>query len=364
MKKRNVIVSTLMAAALLATAVQPVMAADKPEYEMRITYCYTDHQPHGVNAQNFKKNVEEATGGRVAVTLYPASQLADASTELSVTLSGACEAVYTVSQVASTVNPYEAIWNAPFMMQMEPGETYWSKLLNENEVVQDILNTAAEEAGFKRLGDLPTSSGLILGNNKVPLNGPEDLNGLKIRTPAGDMINLFLSELGASVIPVSGTEIIVALEQGVVDGVTSTYCGYYDAGWVCKYLTKGTYCWSCTPMYVNLNWWNSLPEDIQEDINEAFDKTWDEAAEYMAEREHIAIDGLENELGSEFAEWDYSDPDVAAFADSVKEKAIEQLKGMNGDRWDELIAEIERIEKEDAPAAKADQDAKYNIVNE
>ena len=55
-------------------------------------------------------------------------------------------------------------------------------------------------------------------NSKLPINKPEDLKGLKIRTPADPMTIDIFQALGAATEQIAFGELYVALQQGVVDG--------------------------------------------------------------------------------------------------------------------------------------------------
>jgi TRAP-type transport system periplasmic protein len=55
-------------------------------------------------------------------------------------------------------------------------------------------------------------------NSKRPINQPEDLKGLKLRTPPDPMTIDIFQALGAATQQISFGELYVALQQGVVDG--------------------------------------------------------------------------------------------------------------------------------------------------
>src|ERR1700692_1185554 len=55
-------------------------------------------------------------------------------------------------------------------------------------------------------------------NNVRPVNTPDDLKGLKIRTPPEIQIEAAMEACGAIVTPISFAELYLALSQRVVDG--------------------------------------------------------------------------------------------------------------------------------------------------
>src|SRR5699024_11679536 len=57
-----------------------------------------------------------------------------------------------------------------------------------------------------------------INNSKKPINKPEDMRGLKIRSPEVRSYSIALKELGSNPIPLSFAELYVAMDRGVVNG--------------------------------------------------------------------------------------------------------------------------------------------------
>lgn len=83
------------------------------------------------------------------------------------------------------------------------------------------LDAQAEHEGVKVLGLFVHGPG-VLHNNVRKIAAPEDLSGLKIRTPGGYIADL-MSDLGATTLFMSSGEVYEKLSRGVIDGVTFTY---------------------------------------------------------------------------------------------------------------------------------------------
>jgi tripartite ATP-independent transporter DctP family solute receptor len=105
-------------------------------------------------------------------------------------------------------------------------------------------------------------------NNKRPLNSPDDFKGLKIRVmpspPLADMVNA----LGASAVPISWSETIPAVQQGVVDGMDFPVINLITSKIyeICKYGAITNHYFGPTAVIANLNIWNSLTKQQQEII--------------------------------------------------------------------------------------------------
>ncbi len=68
-------------------------------------------------------------------------------------------------------------------------------------------------------------------NNRRPIKKVDDLKGLKIRTPSGEVFSLTFRAVGANPTPIDIKELYQALQQGVVDGQENPY----DNMWVRKF---------------------------------------------------------------------------------------------------------------------------------
>jgi TRAP-type transport system periplasmic protein len=117
-------------------------------------------------------------------------------------------------------------------------------------------------------------------NSKRPLNTLEDFKGLKLRVmpspPLADMVNA----LGASAVPISWSEAIPAVQQGVVDGLDLPVANLismkiYE---ICKYAAMSNHYFGPTAVVANLGIWKTLTKQQQDIILqlgiEAADKNW------------------------------------------------------------------------------------------
>jgi len=128
--------------------------------------------------------------------------------------------------------------------------------------------------------------------SKVPLRTLKDFKGIKIRTPAG-LTSMLFKKLGASPVPLGGSQIYTALDTGVIDAAEFvTLKEDYDAGLyeVTKYVLWPSF---HGPIAV-VNWgvnekaWSKLPEDLKAALEmfvyeaDAYYDYWSAAADYPA----------------------------------------------------------------------------------
>ena len=108
-------------------------------------------------------------------------------------------------------------------------------------------------------------------NNVRPIEKPEDLQGLRIRTPESpEYVNTFQG-FGAQAIPMAWPEVFTALQQGVIDGQENPYANIYDGRLqeVQRYLSLTSHVYAGNGVVINLDRFNSFSPEIQAWILEA-----------------------------------------------------------------------------------------------
>src|SRR5690606_13568967 len=106
-----------------------------------------------------------------------------------------------------------------------------------------------------------------------------------------------VNKLGGSAITIPGNEVSVALQQGVVDGLISAPSYYHDGHWHTDYLTTGQWVMSYSiPLNVHLDWWNELPTDIQEIIeNQVVPELVEYSIDEVTKMEEAVLEEIQKE---------------------------------------------------------------------
>jgi TRAP-type C4-dicarboxylate transport system substrate-binding protein len=87
----------------------------------------------------------------------------------------------------------------------------------DSDAVMGWLTPLAAQQGFVILANWEYGF-RNLTTAKVPINSPDDVKGLKIRTPPEIQISVSMEALGGIVTQIAFPELYLALSQGVVDG--------------------------------------------------------------------------------------------------------------------------------------------------
>jgi len=102
-------------------------------------------------------------------------------------------------------------------------------------------------------------------NNVRPIEKPEDLKGIKIRTMENKVHLASFRAFGASPTPMAWSEVYTALQQKTIDAQENPIAIIYHQkiAEVQKYLALTGHFYSPTPLLMSLKAYNALPKDIQ-----------------------------------------------------------------------------------------------------
>jgi tripartite ATP-independent transporter DctP family solute receptor len=231
-------------------------------YKMRLTHQMPETHHLAVDAKYFKNLVEEKTGGKVQVEIYPAAQAFKPKEVINAVATGAIEAGVTTNFEWSGVLPEMDVFIVPF-------------LVTELPVIEKSMNGEVGAMLFKKMetkGVVPlmwmlqTRTNIYTSNN-APAILPSDFKGKKMRGTS-KIMNLGSEALGSSTMAISGPEVYTALQRGTIDiGLTGIDAAltrhYYE---VQKYGTVSNDFTVIHPVFVNPRFWNSLPADLQKII--------------------------------------------------------------------------------------------------
>ena len=99
-------------------------------------------------------------------------------------------------------------------------------------------------------------------NNKRPVTKPDDLKGMKLRTPADPATVDLFEAMGASTQQINFSELYVAIQQGVVDGQENPLANIYSSKLyeVQKYLSMTRHKYESMPFLMSAITWKKLSE--------------------------------------------------------------------------------------------------------
>jgi len=243
-----------------------------------------------LSADEFARIANEKLGDDYKVVTFPSSQLGTDEELLQKLLLGTADFALP-STVMSSVVPEFGMFEMPYLVK---DRDHMKRI--EAEVVWPTLAPAADAKGYKVLAVWENGFRHIT-NNVRPIVKPEDLQGVKLRTPSGEWRVKMFQAYGANPTPMSFSEVFTALQTGVVDGQENPFTQIYTAKFheVQKFLSLTGHVY--TPAYVlaGKSKWESLPEDVRKILEDAAKETQAFVYETAARLESELLAKIEEE---------------------------------------------------------------------
>jgi TRAP-type transport system periplasmic protein len=250
-----------LAAGLLA---MPLAFAQAP---MKLTLGHNagPGNPKSEAAIKFSEIVKAKSNGRINVQVAPAAQLGDDLTNISGLRTGTLDMSINSQGPVSSVLPELAALGLPFLFPTL--QDAWKVL--DGPVGQDLAKRLESKSlillGWMDNGIRQTT------NNKRAINVPDDLKGLKLRTPADPATVDLFQAMGATTQQINFSELYIALQQGVVDGQENPLANIYSSKLyeVQKYLSFTNHKYECMPFIMSSITWGRLSPADRTLIKEA-----------------------------------------------------------------------------------------------
>ncbi len=265
MKKRIVIILiVLFAAGALAFAGGGKEAADKP-IGLNLGHGSATSNARHIVALQFADNIKAQTNGRITIQVHPSESLgSDRQMAEKVSLGTLDISINSQGPIAG-YNQKLLMIGMPFLFAT-PKQAY---AVLDGEIGEQISNELIPK-GFRILSYWDNGFRHIT-NNVRPIYKPEDLKGLKIRTPEDKITLAIFRALGASPAPLAFGELPMALSQGVFDGQENPAVNIHSAKLyeVQKYLSLSNHKYESCPMIFSEAVWGKLSQADQKLLKEA-----------------------------------------------------------------------------------------------
>lgn len=253
----------------------------------------TPQSLQGQTAQEFTRRLQERLGDEHQVELYDSGQLGNEQQLVQKLRLGTVD-LAAISSIMSSIDSRFALFDMPFLVK----DRDHLKRLDQEIIMKDL----AEGIGDKGLRIVSTwENGFRhITNNERPIETPEDLNGLKLRTPQSEWRTRMFETWGANPTPMAFSEVFVALQTGVVDGQENPLSNINGAKFqeVQDYLSLSNHVYSPIWLTAGKGNWEKLPEDVRTAITEVGAETQGWALARGAELDENLV-GTMREAGME-----------------------------------------------------------------
>jgi len=308
---KKIILGTIAASVLAVSG----MAA---EYTLKFSHVVSENTPKGQAAKFFEKRLEELSGGRIDVQVYPSSQLyKDKAVLKALRMDSVQMACPSFSKFGKIV-PQLALFDLPFLFR---------------DI--DHLHKVQDGIVGQKLKDMVTKKGIValdywdnnfkqLTSSKKALIKPSDAKGQKFRIMSSKVLEAQFKAVGANPQMMPFSEVYSALAQGVIDGQENTISNIYTKKFyeVQKYMSITNHGYLGYLVVMSKRFWNKLPSDLKADVKQAM-------KEATAKERKLA-----NELNnSQFAK-------IEAYANKTGKLKIYHLTKAQIQAWRDAVSPI------------------------
>src|SRR6201986_1829898 len=300
MDRRSFLKTSAGAASLTMAAPSVARAAT---ITMRFAHFAEEGHPANIAPKQFASQIEKRTDGEIKIAIFPNNQLGAPPEQAQQIKLGTIDmGLPTQGQLDKYDTAFAAVL-LPFIFD-SPAQGY--KVLDGPAM--DWLAPLAEKQGFILLRNWEYGF-RNLTNSVRPINTPDDVKGLKLRTPPELQIQASMEALGATVQAIAFPELYLALSQKVVDGEENPiaviyFNKFYETQ---KNLAITRHVYNNMIHTVGVNSWKRLTPDQQTIFREESKNSGELMRKMIADAETDQLDKLQK------AGMKITRPDLAPF---------------------------------------------------
>ena len=235
------------------------------EYTLKFSHVVSENTPKGLAAKFFEKRLEELSGGKIDVQVYPSKQLYNDKAVLkAIRLDSVQMACPSFSKFGKIV-PQLALFDLPFLFR---DIDHLHKV--QDSEVGEKLKAMVTKKGFVAL-DFWDNHFKQLSSSKKALILPTDAKGQKFRIMSSKVLEAQFKAVGANPQMMPFSEVYSGLQQGVIDGQENTNSNIFTKKFyeVQTDLSVTNHGYLGYLVVMSKKFWNSLPADLQADVKQA-----------------------------------------------------------------------------------------------
>lgn len=286
-----------------ATAVATILGATlatggwAAEFVAKIGHLESDQQSRHVYIMKVAELVSERTDGAVEFQIFPQGQLGQQREMTEGVQLGTLEATVAPAAFLGGFNPAVSILDIPFLL---PDDDDQAQAIRGGEFGEALCETFSTR-GVECIALWPNGKKHFTSNKQ--LASLEDFAGQRFRVMDSNILIEQFNALGASAVALPFGELYTALQTGVVDGQenpldTIQRMKFYE---VQDDLVLSGHGAMEDVVLFNPDFWNSLPEEYQNIIVDAFNEVIPDLISHKAEAVSAALDEI-RQAGMEIRE--------------------------------------------------------------
>ena len=332
--KRRMFLSFAVLVCVIFAAAGAGMQAEASDYKLvlRLSHVFHPDEQLTKSMDWVAERILKRTNGAIEIQTFPQGQIAVYKDGMEQVVRGAnFISVEDPSYVGDYVPDFIALVGP---MLYNSYDEYVEII--KTDLVQDMIKRA-EEKGIKILALEYVFGFRNVITNKV-VKTPEDLKGVKLRTPGSQLFIQTLTAMGATVTPLPWAETLPGVQQGIVDGIegsefTNIGTKVYE---LLKNVARTQHFLGTCGVYISTQVWEKIPEEYRAIMAEEFAKGALEMVE-IGKRDLGDVTAKLESYGVKFNE-----VDKKAFTEATK-SIYETFPGLTPGIYDKLQAELEKI---------------------
>lgn len=300
-------------------------AGDGNARVLRLAHVY--EATHPVETCGVETLKDELEGSGITVESYPAAQLGSEAESLEQVATGGLDLAVAGPAFLGVWYEPAAVLDGAYLFE---DVDHFVKTI-EGPLMQKIYDDMNEETGIKVL------SGWYYGTRQVtsnkPINGPDNMQGVKIRTPDAPLYLSNIKIMGGTATPMALGEVYLALQQGVIDAQENPIPTISTAKFheVQDYINITSHMIQGVNLVTNSNLYDSLDDGQKTAL--------DDAMGVAADAVRVCVETQEEEI---LADWK-QDGSIKVNEDVDRDLFAERAREMlpNEVSWGELYKEIQ-----------------------
>lgn len=267
-----------MLVSIIVMAAGSAGIAAPQKYILKFNHVLSESEPFHQGFVNWAKRVEERTKGGLQIQVFPSAQLGLEEDIIEQLKMGVNVGQNTDSARLGMYVPEIAVMNAPYFVESLEEVMKLSSL----PLVKKWEKELEDKHGIKVLSCNWVQGLRHMVTNK-PIRTPQDLKGLRIRTPGAPIWQESIRAIGAAPVAMPFGEVYMGIQQGVVDGADLVYRNVTGAKLyeTAKYMSETKHILLINFEVVGKRFFDNLPKEYQEILVEECTKAGIEASKAM-----------------------------------------------------------------------------------
>ncbi len=294
-------------------------------------------------AQEFKRLIEEKSGGDVTVTIYPYGALGTSADLTELVTQGAIQFANASPGHLGTLVPEIQVFSIPYLLSDDNEAN--KQVLTESPVIYENLQEDFNAKGLHLLTMYP--EGEMVWTTDREVRTPEDFDNFKMRTMVSPMLVAAYEAYGASPTPMPYGEVYGGLQLGQIDGQVNPIFAIEEMKF---YEVTDYMIWSgeqqfVTTVITNSDWYLA---DVTDEQRALLDETIEELTDYIfrvqEEYNQARLEKIK-EAKPELKMIELTEEERAAFRDRAQQVREEYVEMVGGDAQEVLNSLEEDLKK-------------------